>query len=89
MGLNDGNNDGRRTIESKDQWLENMKNQHNTKQKDADALKPKSIKMEDLEYTEMPEKISYIGEPGKASSRTNKKNENTLGGLPKNMANRL
>lgn len=90
MGLNDGNNDGRRSIETKDRWLESIQSQHNTKKvKDAESLKAKPIKMSDIEYTDMPSKVSHIGEPGKASSRTSKASENTLGGLPKDFADHL
>ena len=89
MTLNDGNNDGRRTIENKDYFLESMRKQYGTKQTDAKALETSGINMQGLEYTDMPQKISRIGEPGAKSARPSKVNENPLMGEPKNMANQL
>ena len=78
MALNDGSNDGRRTIESKDQWLESMKRKHNTKQEDKETLKPKKFDLHTLAtgYVDMPKKVSIIGQPGETSNRPAKTWEN-------------
>ena len=67
-------------IEPKDKWIEGMQRKHNTKQKDGEALKAKPMKMQDLDYVDMPRKTHLIGNPGKTSVRKDKTEENPLHG---------
>lgn len=67
-----------RKIEMKDAFLEKMKKQYDTKQTDNDALKAKKIEMSDLNYTELPKKMTIMGQVGKTSVRKAKPEENQL-----------
>ena len=69
-----------RKIEMKDQFKENMKRKYDTKQKDEKSLKPKGIKMKDLDCINIPTKIHMIGDPSKPSAKPQKKDENQLQG---------
>ena len=72
-------------IHPKDNFLESMKRKHSVNaDKEAAALKPNKFKMEDLDYTNIPAKMSIMNPLSKPSAKPAKSGENSLqGGLPK------
>ena len=73
-------------IEPKDNFLAGMQRKHNKGGTDKEALKPKPIKMKDLDYVNIPRKQHLIGNPGETSVRKTKTEENPLhGGNGKDM----
>ena len=67
-------------IEPKDNFLAGMKRKFDKGSKDKEALKPKPIKMKDLDYVDVPRKTHLIGNPGETSVRKTKPQENLLHG---------
>jgi hypothetical protein len=68
--------------EKKGKFLEGLQAKHNTKVEDADAMKPKGIKVEGLlnDMNSFPEKIHIAGPIGETSVRKSKPQENDLHG---------
>ena len=72
-----------------DKVVEGIKKRYNTQQKDADALKAKPIKVENLlnDMNDIPRSQRVVGPIGKTSVRPSKTDENTLhGGDGKDMS---
>jgi hypothetical protein len=69
-----------RIIERKDQFLENMKRKFDTKEKDANVLKAKPIKMDDLDIANAPKRMSVGNVLNMPSVRPKKHGENPLHG---------
>ena len=72
-------------IKPKDNFLASMKRKNSINAKKADeGLKPKKFSMDDLQYTNMPTKISVVGPLSKPSAKKALPGENQLqGGMPK------
>ena len=69
-----------------DKFLDDMRNQHQTKQKDPIKVEDQTMKSILSDIVQMPKKLHIVGTPGKVSAKPAKPGENQLqGGAGKDM----